>query len=88
MNHKKSIDFPFEATAKELKALEPSVKEISFAEMIRFNFELNKKDTLPVFKLVWLENTKEKEKNRSVKKLENWLRAKFKNDSIKVVSAN
>lgn len=88
LNHKKSIDFPFEATAKELKALEPSVKEISYAEMMRFNFELNKKDTLPVFKLVWLENTKGKEKNRSVKKLENWLRTKFKNDSIKVVSAN
>ena len=54
----------------------------------RNGFELNKKDTLPVFKLVWLENTKGKEKNRSVKKLENWLRTKFKNDSIKVVSAN
>lgn len=86
--NKERTDFPFEATAKELKALEPNVKEVSYAEMLRFNFESNKKDTLPVFKLLWVEKTKESQKEKSLKQLEGWLKAKFKNDSIKIISAN
>lgn len=79
---KKPDLFAFDEVAKEIKALNTQVEQVSYSNRIITNFK--KTDTVPIFEIKWLKNSNSKTRKEETKKLENWLKVKLKNKKIVV----
>ncbi|MDP5096128.1 MAG: hypothetical protein NWP90_00325, partial [Flavobacterium sp.] len=70
--------------AEEIKALHDDVESVAYSEKITTDF--SKTDTIPTFGIFWKNNINSKVKTEENKKLQNWLRKKFKDERIIVVN--
>lgn len=79
---KKATVMSFEQIAKEMKALDTNIEEVSYAEKLVTNF--SKVDTIPTFEIKWNTKVGAKTKSETAQKLENWLKTKLKVKKIEV----
>lgn len=77
---KNDNSFPFNQIAKEIKALNEEIEEITYSNAIITNFK--KTDTIPTFELKWNKNISNNKRTEETKKLQNWLQEKLKNDKV------
>jgi uncharacterized hydrophobic protein (TIGR00271 family) len=76
----------FDKLAKEIQLNYENVAEVSFADVIKSNFE--NMDTIPTFSVKWKPETSSEDKSEKLKKLEGWLSYKLNLDNISVQSVN
>jgi hypothetical protein len=76
----------FDKLAKEIQLNYENVAEVSFADVIKSNFE--NMDTIPTFSVKWKPEISSEDKNAKLKKLEGWLSYKLNLDNISVQSIN
>ncbi|VXA94265.1 conserved membrane hypothetical protein [Flavobacterium sp. 9AF] len=79
---KKATIMSFEQIAKEMKALDANIEEVSYAEKLVTNF--SKVDTIPTFEIKWNAKVGTKTKSETAQKLENWLKTKLKVKKMEV----
>tara|TARA_Y100000815_G_C13282447_1_gene477481 strand:+ start:68 stop:1231 length:1164 start_codon:yes stop_codon:yes gene_type:complete len=79
---KKATIMSFEQIAKEMKALDTNIEEVSYAEKLVTNF--SKVDTIPTFEIKWNTKVGAKTKSETAQKLENWLKTKLKVKKMEV----
>ncbi len=84
LQQKSEKQFPFNEIAEEIKALHDDVESVAYSEKITTDF--SKTDTIPTFGIFWKNNINSKVKTEENKKLQNWLRKKFKDERIIVVN--
>ncbi|MEX0312614.1 MAG: DUF389 domain-containing protein [Allomuricauda sp.] len=78
------MNIPFQEVVNEAKINYENLAGLSFAYKIQTDF--NKTDTIPVFEVKWKENVSSSEGNKSLVKIQNWLKTRLK-DSTLVVKA-
>lgn len=76
----------FDRLAQEIQLNYTNVAEVSFADVIKSNFE--RMDTIPTFSIKWKPEANSEEKKTKVKQLEGWLSYKLNLDNINVLSIN
>lgn len=76
----------FDRLAQEIQLNYTNVAEVSFADVIKSNFE--RMDTIPTFSIKWKPEANSEEKKTKVKQLEGWLSYKLNLDNINVQSIN
>lgn len=76
----------FENLAKEIQLNYEKIAEVSFADVIKSNFE--SLDTIPTFTIKWKEDISTEEQTEKLKRLKGWLSYKLDLDNIKVQSNN
>lgn len=76
----------FDRLAKEIQLNYNTVAEVSFADVIKSNFE--NMDTIPTFSIKWKPETDSEEKKTKLDQLEDWLAYKLNLDNISVLSVN
>lgn len=76
----------FDRLAQEIQLNYDKVAEVSFADVIKSNFE--NLDTIPTFSIKWKPEANSAEKEAKLKKLEGWLSYKLNLDDISVISLN
>ncbi|MBZ9629044.1 DUF389 domain-containing protein [Psychroflexus sp. CAK57W] len=76
----------FDRLAKEIQLNYNTVAEVSFADVIKSNFE--NMDTIPTFSIKWKPETDSEEKETKLDQLEDWLAYKLNLDNISVLSVN
>ncbi|WP_130734101.1 DUF389 domain-containing protein [Flavobacterium sp. J27] len=79
---KKATLFSFDQVTKEMKALDPNIEAVSYADKIVTNF--SKVDTIPTFGITWSKKVTSKTKSEATERLENWLKTKLKVKKIEV----
>jgi uncharacterized hydrophobic protein (TIGR00271 family) len=84
LQQKNEKQFPFNEIAEEIKALHDNVESVSYSNKIATDF--SKTDTIPTFGIFWKNNVNSKVKIEENKKLQNWLRKKFKDERIIIVN--
>ena len=83
---KKATIMSFDQITKEMKALDATIEEVSYAEKLVTNF--SKVDTIPTFEIKWNTKVGAKTKAETAQKLENWLKTKLKVKKIEVVKVD
>lgn len=76
----------FDRLAQEIQLNYENVVEVSFADVIKSNF--NQIDTIPTFSIKWKPEANSEEKETKLKQLEGWLSYKLNLDNINVLSIN
>lgn len=76
----------FDRLAQEIQLNYEKVAEVSFADVIKSNFE--NLDTIPTFSIKWKPEINSEEKQKKLKQLEDWLSYKLNLDNISVQSIN
>jgi len=76
----------FDRLAQEIQLNYSSIDEISFADVIKSNFE--QMDTIPTFSIKWKSDVTSEVKQNNASKLESWLSFKLELDNINVISLN
>jgi len=84
LHQKNKKQFTFNEIAEEIKALHDNVESVSYSNKIITDF--SKTDTIPTFGIFWKNNVNSKVKTEENKKLQNWLRKKFKDERIIVIN--
>lgn len=79
---KKATIMSFDQITKEMKALDATIEEVSYAEKLVTNF--SKVDTIPTFEIKWNTKVGSKTKAETAQKLENWLKTKLKVKKMEV----
>ena len=79
---KKATIMSFDQITKEMKALDATIEEVSYAEKLVTNF--SKVDTIPTFEIKWNTKVGTKTKAETAQKLENWLKTKLKIKKMEV----
>ncbi|MVO07937.1 DUF389 domain-containing protein [Flavobacterium sp. TP390] len=79
---KKATIMSFDQITKEMKALDATIEEVSYAEKLVTNF--SKVDTIPTFEIKWNTKVGTKTKAETAQKLENWLKTKLKVKKMEV----
>ena len=79
-----STQIPFSDISAEAKANYENLTSFSYAYTIETDFK--KLDTIPVFDIIWKENTKKEQIETDAKKLTDWLKLRLKNNKIQVRS--
>lgn len=80
------IIVPFDDISKELKINYRELQEIYFSDKIYTNF--NRLDTVIVFELKWYDSIPKAEIQRSIPRINEWLKLKLKADTLVVKSLN
>jgi len=84
LQQKNEKQLSFNEIAEEIKILYNNVESVSYSNTIATDFL--KTDTIPTFGIFWKNNVNSKVKKVENKKLQNWLRKKFKDESIIVTN--
>lgn len=79
-------DFSFEDLSKELKINYQQVESLGYANTISTNFK--KTDTIPTFHVTWNSKTRNADKIKEAKKIQQWLTLRLKLDTLSVRSLN
>jgi hypothetical protein len=76
----------FDRLAQEIQLNYDNVGEVSFADVIKSNFE--NMDTIPTFSIKWKDKIDSEEKKMKLNKLKEWLSYKLSLENISVQSIN
>ena len=78
------MNIPFQEVVDEAKINYENLGGLSFAYQIQTDF--NKTDTIPVFEVKWKENLSAAEQEKSLTKLQSWLKTRLKDSTLVVKS--
>ncbi|MCM5664363.1 DUF389 domain-containing protein [Galbibacter mesophilus] len=75
-------EVPFDEISKEVKINYNEIEELGFGNEIKTNFQ--KTDTIPTFLVKWNKNLNTSERQKTTKKLQDWLQVRLKNEKVEV----
>ncbi|MFS4456567.1 DUF389 domain-containing protein [Maribacter sp. 2304DJ31-5] len=75
-------EIPFAEISKEVKTNYENLERLGYSYLISTDFE--KMDTVPVFEVLWKKNAKKAQTITNVKKIQEWLKLRLKDDRVQV----